>query len=468
MKRSFRARTLRANFALILSLLALFQCTEEDFIEPEITAETEEVTAHAVASSLVCSSCTFIIPAGKTTIDAQALGIKPGAVVCFKSGVSYGYVTLTNFTGTADNPIIISNCGGEVTINAPSKPFVLKIANSKYFRVTGGNVNNGYGIKLTGASTNGLVLGPFTTNFEIDHMEVYQVGFAGMMAKTDPTCDNATVRGSFTMKNVSFHHNYIHDTGGEGFYIGHTAFGGANTACGIRLPHTIEGVRIYRNLVRNSGWDGIQLSSATKGAVVNNNIVENYSTLNNPDQRGGICIGGGTGGVCHSNLVKGGNGPGMVIFGLADNLIHNNIITDAGTMGIFCDERTAPGSGYRFIHNTIINPKTEGIRLYSDQVPMNVFVNNIIVNPGTFSLYGNNAYVMKLSSNVKVQVENNFFTLNINDAKFLNAAAGNFRLTSTSPLIDAGKEISVYNISRDFYNAVRLKGFGYDIGASEF
>jgi hypothetical protein len=463
-----------SKFVVSLILFSiLIQCSEDEVLKPEAELATTpspdpEVTGYATASSVPCSSCNYVVPGNKTTIDGKALGFKPGWVICLNSDTNYPYLTLTNVVGTSSNPIIITNCGGEVTIDAPGKPFVLKVANSKHFRLTGGNVNNGYGIKLTGASTNGLVLGPLTTNFEIDHIEAFQVGFAGIMAKTDPTCDDATIRDNFTMRNVSFHHNYVHDTGGEGFYIGHTAFNGAKTSCGTRLPHVIENVQIYRNLVRNSGWDAIQLSSATVGASIAYNRVENYSTKNNPDQSGGISLGGGTGGVCHSNIIKSGNGSGMVVFGLADNLIHNNIIVNPKGMGIFCDERTAPGAGYRFVNNTIINPKTEGIRLYSDQVPMNTFINNIIVNPGSYATMGDRAYVYLLSSNVKLTSSNNYFTRDINKLKFINPSGSNYRLNTGSPAIDKGRDISAYSITKDYYSASRLKGAYYDIGASEF
>jgi hypothetical protein len=137
-------------------------------------------------------------------------------------------------------------------------------------------------------------------------------------------------------------------------------------------------------------------------------------------------------------------------------------------MGIFCDERTEPGAGYVFLNNTIINPKTEGIRIYADQVPMNVIANNIIVNPGTYASYGSNAYIMKLSTNVKIDATNNYLTRSISDVKFYNPTGHNYRLTTGSPAIDKGRNIDQYNILRDYYSATRYKGIGYDIGASEF
>ena len=156
----------------------------------------------------------------------------------------------------------------------------------------------------------------------------------------------------------------------------------------------------------------------------------------------------------------------MAIFGLADNLIHDNIIVNAGKMGIFCDERTEPGAGYKIINNTIINPKTEGMRIYSEHVPVNTIMNNIIVNAGSYSAYADGSYIMKLYG-VNLDMSNNYTTQDISDLKFVNPATFNYRLTDESPVIDIGKNISTYGIFKDFYGANRLRGATYDIGASE-
>src|SRR5690606_33580175 len=363
--------------------------------------------------------------------------------------------------------VTVTNCDGDVTIKTKGS-FIVRFNNSKYFRFTGGDVEGRYGIKLTGSESNGLVMGHLSTNFEVDHIEVYKVGFTGIMAKTDPTCDDVTIRENFTMRDVSFHHNYIHDTHGEGFYIGHSSYGGKELSCGMRMPHTIENIKVYKNIVRNSGWDAIQVSSATKGAAIFDNVVENYATQNKPAQSSGICIGGGTGGSCYNNLIKKGNGPGIAVFGLADNTIHNNVIIDAGTVGIFADERTEPGAGYRFIHNTIINPKEQGMLIYANEVPVNLVVNNIIVNPGYYSKAGNDAYVARLGASVKLDMSNNYFTQKITDLKFVDAVESDFRLINTSPVIDKGRDVSKYKLTNDFYGESRLKGSSYDIGATEY
>jgi hypothetical protein len=459
----------RVNVIVLLTLMVtgiLFQCTEDELITPKPTSDTE---ARAVISPSDCSMCTYVVPATAGIVDGAALGIKPGSVICLSAAIKYlKSITFKNLTGTVDKPIIVTNCGGQANLTVVGRPYNVKFSNSKYFRVTGGSATKSYGIKISGSTSCGLVLCELSTNFEVDHVEVFNVGFAGIMAKTDPTCDDATIRGNFTMRDVKFHDNYIHDTGGEGFYVGHSYYSGYTTStCGVRLPHLIENAKIYKNLVRRSGWDGIQLSCASLGAEVYGNTVENYALKNNPAQNCGIVLGAGTGGTCYSNYIKIGTGPGITAFGLADNLIHDNIIISAGTIGIFCDERTDPGSGFKIVNNTIISPKGEGMRIYADKVPSNLIINNIIANPGSYNKYTTNSYIMKLSG-VTLDMSNNITTRYVTDLKFVNAAGYNFRLTSTSPAIDKGRSISSYLIPKDFYSANRLKGSFYDIGASEY
>ncbi len=455
---------------LILSSI-LFQCSDELVTPLDVTADTtlNAAATTSIAALATCSTCTYVVPATAGIVDGAALGLKPGDVVCFSAAIQYTKsITLKNLVGTATSPITVTNCGGTVNLTVVDRPYNLKVSNSKYLRITGGATDNTYGIRITGSTGNGLVLCDFSTHFEVDHIEVYKVGFAGIMAKTDPTCDDATIRGNFTMRTVSFHDNYIHESKGEGFYVGHSYYAGYTTDCGVRLPHLIDGVKIYKNIVKNAGWDGIQLSCASTGALVYSNTVENSGTLNNPDQNAGIIIGGGTGGACYGNYVKGGSGPGMAIFGLADNLVHSNIIVNSGKMGIFCDERTDPGAGYRILNNTIINPGTEGMRIYAEKVTMNIVKNNIIVNPGSYATANTASYVMKLGSTVPLDMTNNYTTLQVADVKFVNADAFNYKLQSTSPAINTGFNIAAYKIAVDYFNTARLKGIAYDVGASEF
>jgi hypothetical protein len=144
----------------------------------------------------------------------------------------------------------------------------------------------------------------------------------------------------------------------------------------------------------------------------------------------------------------------------------------AGASAIFCDDRVSTGTGFKFLNNTLINPKQDGIRIYAEYLK-NVVVNNIVVNPGSYSTYtyprtGNDAYVYKISSKVNLEIGNNYFTRSISALKFVGYSSDNYKLTSASPAVNKGKNISTYGISKDFYKDLRLQLGYYDIGASEY
>ncbi|HEY0656100.1 MAG TPA: right-handed parallel beta-helix repeat-containing protein, partial [Chryseosolibacter sp.] len=235
----------------------------------------------------------------------------------------------------------------------------------------------------------------------------------------------------------------------------------------------LENVKIYNNVIKNSGWEAIQVGSTPGGVDVYNNKIENFGVKNVVYQRNGVQFGEGAPGKFYNNLIKGGKGIGLFILSNGQNTVYNNIIINTVEDGIFCDDRTATGPGFKFVNNTIINPGTNGIRLYSDLVSMNNVYNNIIVNPGKYSSYtyprtGNDAYVYLLSKTMRASISNNYFTRDLAAVKFVNAAAYNYALTSTSPAVNKGYNISTYSIPVDYAQQPRLKGTSYDIGAYEF
>ena len=221
---------------------------------------------------------------------------------------------------------------------------------------------------------------------------------------------------------------------------------------------------------KDAGWEAIQVGCAIEGTEIYNNVIRNYGTVNKQFQNNGIQIGSGTGGLVYNNLIKDGTGNGMIIMGTGDNIIYNNIITGAGSNGVFCDERYTPGEGFKFINNTIISPKKDGIRLFAELVPMNTIINNIITDPGTYGTYTNNddAFVYLLSQDVRVKMSNNLFLRSADEAQFVEPENENFRLKAKSPAINHGKDISRFNIAVDFYQSMRKKGSAYDVGASEY
>jgi hypothetical protein len=461
---------IRASSFVVFCLFS--QCSQDELL---LTSATNTATTSTGVSSLTTTSdcgCTYTVPANLSRIDGQKLGIKAGAVICLKAGTAYGPLVFTNIRGTSSAPITIKNCGGTAVVTGTGKWYGIRTELSSFIKISGGKVSGSYGIKINGG-TQSLHIEGLTTDVEVDHVEILNSGFAGIMAKTDPSCNNATLRGNFVMRNVLLHDNYVHDTGGEGFYVGHTFYNGIQTDCGFRLPHLMENVKIYNNLIKNSGWESIQVGSTPTGADVYNNRIENFGVKNKLYQNNGVQFGEGAPGRFYGNYIKGGKGAGLMILGNGQNLVHDNVIINVATNGIFCDDRTATGTGFKFINNTIINPGQDGIRLYADNVPMNQIYNNIIVNPKSFSTYsyprtGNDAYVYLLNKSVKLQTLNNIFTRDINSVKFAGVSTYNYRLNSGSPAVNKGTNISSYNITVDQALGPRLKGSAYDVGAYEY
>lgn len=402
----------------------------------------------------------YTIKASESTVDGSKLNLPPGSVVAIEAG-SRGPLYLKNFTGTASQPITFINAAGGQAILKGSGPWALKVGACKNIRITGSGGGGEYGLVVDGGN-NGFVLPELSTDFEIDHVEVRNTGFAGIMAKTDPNCDSKTWRDNFVMRNVSFHHNYIHDVGGEGFYIGNSFYNGKQESCGTVYPHTIEGIRVYENTVKNSGCEGIQVGCATKDCEIYNNHIENYGKTPFANyQNNGLQIGAGTSGKCYNNVILNGPGNGLIMNGTGGNIVYNNIIVNAGALGIFCDERTTPVGGYSFINNTIVNSGSDGIKLYSEQVDMNNVINNIIINPGT-------GKYINTSSGVRLNEKNNYYSKDLASVKFANPGSGNYSLLNGSPAVNKGQDVSSFGIREDLKGSLRPIGGAFDIGAYEF
>ena len=418
----------------------------------------------SLSSAYADCGCNYTVPAGKYLIDGKALGIKPGNTVCLKAGVKYGNIKFINLIGTASRPITIKNCGGKVVINT-SASTALKVNSSKYFRVTGSGDGQQYGIELSGAKSLGLSLGEGSTNFEIDHIEVHSIGFAGIMAKTDPACGKPYSRSQFTMYDIKLHDNYVHGTQGEGLYVGHSFYAkGRSTSCGKLMPHAIKGAKIYNNVVKRTGWDGIQVGSVIEGGEIYGNLVEDAGRKKNGTHGNGIQLGEGTGGKCYNNVIKNSYANGMIVLGLGDNVIFNNIIINSGGQGAFIDSRppASPGKGFKFINNTVINAGESGVRIYATDGHMHNHVkNNIIV--------GGKEKVRLLHKGVtNTSVSNNYETNDINKVKFVNAGGGDYHLTSASPAVNKGADMKGYGVTFDMDKKSRPSSGSFDIGAYEY
>jgi hypothetical protein len=450
----------------------------------------------SMANLAVGQKTSYLIAIDKLYIDATDPAykdIKPGDTILFAAG-NRNYLLVKNFQGQPGKPIVMMNTGGDVIIDTDNY-YGISIQNCRYLKFTGtGDTKQTYGFKIKRVANGaGLGIGELSSDFEIDHISIENCLIGGMYAKTDPDCSLAAIRGNFTQFNTIIHDNYIANVGNEGMYIGCSNYFGQTVNCGgqnvVLLPSLLDGVKIYNNIVKYSGWDGIQVSSASNNCQIYNNIVLFDSQSETESQMSGIMIGGGSKADCYNNFISGGKGDGIESHGLGGYRIFNNIIVDAGRSfkptditqmkyGIFVsDISVQKDSSFYIQHNDIINPKSEGIRFSSVLSKKNLIAANVIINPGNFDYYengntsfkGKDAYIMFQDAASDATLRDNYLARNANSAGFTSTvmqSPNDFKLVAGSPLIDG--TVADKKINFDFSGFPRPSGVKSDIGAFEY
>jgi len=439
----------------------------------------------------------YIVPIDKYFIDANDpiyKNVHAGDTLKLVAG-NRRYINLSNFKGAEGKPIVVVNDGGEVIIDTDHY-YGISIQNCRYLKFTGtGYAGQFYGFKVKKVTNGaGFSIGYLSSDIEVDHVSIENTKIGGLYAKTDPDCDPRSARGSFTQYNTIIHDLYIANTGDEGMYIGSTKYFGQSVNCNgkdtLILPSILIGVKIFNNILKYTGWDGIQVSSASKNCQIYNNSIYYDSMEKDDTQMSGILIGGGTKCDCYNNYIYKGTGDGIDCLGLGGTRIFNNIIVEPGQNlyatdptkmkhGIYVNDTSVQrDSSFYIFNNNIIHPKTDGIRFSSLLSKNNYISANVIINPGSYDYYengntsyrGNDSYIMFQSPNTNTTLANNYLQRDASSAGFISQkleAPANFVLLPTSPLIDAVD----YNVKTattfDFYHHLRPFGPKSDIGAIE-
>ncbi len=403
------------------------------------------------------------------------------------------------FEGTynTDHYIQIRNIGGQVTIRSETSN-AMTFFGSQFIEITGldDNENYDYGIKIEEAGyrsgMQGIAIANQSSFFHIHHVEIANVGFAGIMAKTDPNCqspDDAITCNNFTMYDIDIHDNYIHDAIGEAIYIGNSFFLGR--VCPIEeneeeneeedeeedeeevilYPHSIEGVKVNNNIIERTGWDGLQVGCAIGCTKIFGNIIRDYGYFNLIGQANGIQLGLGTkDAFCYNNFIDKGStigtgdaGNGIFCAGMGDSYIYNNIIIQPNEYGIYskesitfnefdgsCDYTCCYGedpfsdaNGSAFIHNTIIHPGDGGIKVENTALTNGYAYNNLIIraNGGFFAVPSDFRYCCNCDDNIDescsvddcndINSQNNSLLTSSCDL-FVNPSQGNYTPTNTA------------------------------------
>lgn len=431
-------------------------------------------------------NCDFVIPQSQIIIDGQELGVESGDVICLEAGAK-PYLIIRNID-PADNfqePVLIINSGGQLIIDTDHH-FGITIQNSNNIHLSGkGEPGITYGINIRRVENgSGIGVSNFSSSVEIEGAKISNTFFAGIIAKTDPYCLNGEILGTrdeFTQFDIIIHDNYIHDTGGEGMYIGSSKFTGFTLDCNGQtqtvLPHVNVGVHIYDNVVERTGWDAIQVSSVISDCNINDNFILHDSEEGYPGQMSGILIGGGSVCDCYNNQIFDGKGDGIEALGAGNQKIYNNLIVRAGQSfmpseptqfkhAIYNDHiYTHSNSFLYFYNNTIVSPKSFGITFRNDHLSNIRAYNNIIVDPGYSDDNGDPIYLNISDNSIVVDRQNNFLAPSVYDVNFDSPANDDYDLRINSPAVNGG--VSLTDISFDILNRERPYAGKWDIGAFE-
>ncbi|WP_338397948.1 right-handed parallel beta-helix repeat-containing protein [Persicobacter psychrovividus] len=326
----------------------------------------------------------FYVDKNNPFFDASKQGVQPGDSIMLVAG-NYPFVGLVNIRGSAQQPILILAQGGQVTIGGQGHHYGVSIRDCQHFRFTGkGLPGISNGIVITDQKNTGLGITGTSSDYEIDHIEISKTGFAGIQVKCDPICDQpSTWAENFTIKNIRIHDNFIHDTGGEGMYIGHTGHAIKQGNCKGLHPPKMSNVYIAFNTIERTGWDGIQVTNAIEDVVILGNQLIDFSQAKHRNHSSGIFVGEGSYNVSVSNnQVINGNGASLALFSANAMMVFNNYISFSGADGIYIGKRISnPVEQLVITGNTIVNPKDHGIITYNSTIGLTVIRNNMIVEP---------------------------------------------------------------------------------------
>ena len=410
----------------------------------------------------------YIVPVSQSVVDGSKIRHRPGLVIAVKAG-KRETLKIINFKGTASKPITVKNLGGVVDVSNSNRGYAIAIQGCKHLRFSGtGKKGVGLGFRCKTARKGMMAfhINGKSSNIEVDHVEVYGAGFAGFNVKDEPREDKSTNRGNFVMYDISLHDNYVHDTKGEGFYIGHTFYDGwKNPKTGnVLYPHVIKGLRLYNNIIKNTGCEGIQVGSAPEDVEIFNNLI--IGTGKSPFakwQNNGVQIGKPTTGRIFNNVIIDVPATGFVVWGDGTNHFFNNVIANVGGYGVYVHAQK--GSGYVFANNTIVNAAKGGLRFNKSDTDKFIVINNIIVLPKGGQPVQAAAGKLKAAYNLTLK--------SARAAGFMAPTKHDYRLKKTSPARGKGKQLKSSRILTDLTGNKRptsridLGAYQYSSGQSE-
>ena len=412
------------------------------------------------------------------SINYAAQQVQAGDVVLIKGGTYKERVLLTT-SGTAVNKIVFRAVDGETpVIDGANLSFsnndrrgIFQINSARHIKIEGLSVINATGLGLNGCAI--LVNGPSASHITINRCYTENTPSSGIAAwgNTGPSqyngvtnliVENSTVVGALDggyqehitiadgVENYEIRYNVVRD--------GQTP-NPVNYPIGIDSKIDVRNGKVYGNEVYNlpssngiyvDAWDDV----AYNIEIYNNRIYDVDGA--------GIQVGAEQGGTAY------------------DINVYNNIVYRTGLDGlkVSADYGNATLYDLSWYNNTVYDCNSS-IWVQGNtglvEIRNNIFSQNNL-NNGIY-VYTSNLANVKASHNLINAIRGRSWndppmqeirgTNAVEQApQFANAAAGDFRLTSSSPAIDAGTATGAP--STDFTGKNRPVGSGYDLGAYEF
>lgn len=278
-----------------------------------------------------------------------------------------------------DDPLVITNMGGQVRIGPPPPDanYLWAMGGGSGWVLTGrwdpdsgtgdesapghrcgeyGSARGHYGFWSDDAFVQrdylhmGLAVSSAAA-YEIEFLELERSGFAGLRLL------NSWADGELPMADVRVHDNYIHDTDGEGIYFGWTGGPPSNIT---------PGLQVYNNRFVRTGNEALQIQDIGDGSEIHHNVIA-FAALHWRDnglgayQDGNAQISIREGEVSiHHNVFMGGagvlgsfwsqpqagDGPRTVSF-------HDNYLADVRNLPFYFGGQSEAGSSFAFEGNAV-------------------------------------------------------------------------------------------------------------------
>jgi len=431
---------------------------------------------------------------GRTEVDGDTFcaGVcQPGDTITLPSGTTNDGLYIRDLHGADGNPIIIRNTSGAQTILdtndvriAPVYGNGIWIYDSDFIKIDG---SNGYttgnldlsnptayefGIRVTDTAYRGVFINYGSEEIEVQYLEIDNIGYAGygtLGIGIEEDTSIGQVPEDTVLNGLYVHHNYVHDTGTEGMYLGNTGSCVSQTCCNSKDDYDDAviwtGVEVHDNRTDNTGWDGIQ-TGCCETSLVYGNFVTNAGEdqYGGTGQGSGISLNRGFGGSVYGNKIIGTQKQGIIWQGAAATDIYNNLVADAGEMSTaayyerigFDDAGGVDAETLTIRYNTFAKIAKNAFKIETSQT--GIAQDNLVANAGAADQWGS-TFVHTNYGVTKATVA---------ECNFVNPNGDDYHLSGSTPgdILDAGQGSGYPATDLDGVN--RPQNGTVDLGAYEY